>query len=93
MKKKLTMQNVIFMFIYQREDGTAGLQHTKLFTLHRLFCRGVKLMFTGSHISLLVAFKGPDVILGLYKCNYSLTVKLELGAALGQKQGSRPDLA
>ena len=27
------------------------------------------------------AFKGPNVILGLYKCNYSLTVKRELGAA------------
>ena len=24
----------------------------------------------GGHISLLVAFKGPNVILGLYKCNY-----------------------
>ena len=35
----------------------------------------------GGHISLAVAFKGPNVILGLYKCNYSLTVKWELGAA------------
>ena len=34
--------------------------------------RGVKLIFTGDHISLAVAFKGPNVILGLYKCNYSL---------------------
>ena len=33
--------------------------------------RGVKLIFTRSHISLEVAFKGPNVILGLYKCNYS----------------------
>ena len=33
--------------------------------------RGVKLIFTGGHISLVVAFKGPCVILGLYKCNYS----------------------
>ena len=31
----------------------------------------------GGHISLVVAFKGPSVILGLYKCNYSLTVKWE----------------
>ena len=38
-------------------------------------CRGVRLIFTGGHISLTVAFKGPNVILGLYKCNYSLTVK------------------
>ena len=29
----------------------------------------------GGHISLEVAFKWPNVILGLYKCNYSLTVK------------------
>ena len=37
--------------------------------------RGVRLVFTGSHISLTVAFKGLNVISGLYKCNYSLTVK------------------
>ena len=49
------------------------------FTLYQ----GVKLIFTGGHISLAVAFKGPNVILGLYKCNYSLTVKRELGAAAG----------
>ena len=47
------------------------------------YSRGVKLIFTGGHISLAVAFKGPNVILGLYKCNYSLTVKRELGAATG----------
>ena len=35
--------------------------------------RGVKLIFTRGHISLMVAFKGPNVILGLYKCKYSLT--------------------
>ena len=35
------------------------------------------------HISLEVAFKGLNVILGLYKYNYSLTVKRELGAAAG----------
>ena len=37
--------------------------------------RGIKLVFTGGHISFTVAFKGPNVILGLYKCNYFLTVK------------------
>ena len=47
------------------------------------YSRGVKLIFTGGHISLAVAFKGPNVILGLCKCNYSLTVKQELGAAAG----------
>ena len=36
---------------------------------------GVKLILTAGHISLVVAFKGPNIILGLYKCNYSLTVK------------------
>ena len=38
-------------------------------------------MFTGGHISLTVAFKGPNVTLGLYTCNYSLTRGKELGAA------------
>ena len=45
--------------------------------------KSVKLIFTGGHISLAVAFEGPNVILGLYKYNYSLTVKQELGAAAG----------
>ena len=46
-------------------------------------CRGVRLISTGGHIGLVVAFKGPNVILGLYKCNYSLTRGKELGAAAG----------
>ena len=45
--------------------------------------RVVKLIFTGGHISLVVAFKGSNVILGLYKCNYSLTGGKELGTASG----------
>ena len=46
------------------------------------FFAGVSNSFSpGGHISLMVAFKGPNVILGLCKCNYSLTVKRELGAA------------
>ena len=36
-------------------------------------------------------FKGPNIILGLYKCNYFLTVKQELGTAAEQKQGAEPD--
>ena len=48
-----------------------------------LLIRGVKLIFTGSHISLAVAFKGLNVILGLYKRNYSLTRGKELSAAAG----------
>ena len=39
--------------------------------------------FTGGHITFEVAFKGPNVMLGLYKCNYSLTRGKELGAAAG----------
>ena len=48
-----------------------------------LWGRGVKLIFSGGYIGLAVAFHGLNVILGLYKCNYSLTVKQELGAATG----------
>ena len=48
--------------------------------------RGVKLIFTRGHISLAVAFKGPNVILELYTCNYSLTVKGELGLPLGRNR-------
>ena len=55
--------------------------------------RGVKLIFTRGHISLAVAFKGPNVILGLWKGNYSLTRGQELGAAARQKQGEGPDLS
>ena len=44
---------------------------------------GVKLIFTRGHISFTIAFRGLDVILGLYTCNYSLTRGKELGAAAG----------
>ena len=47
------------------------------------YISGIKLIFTRGHISLEVTFKGPNVILGLYKCNYSLTRGKELGAAAG----------
>ena len=45
--------------------------------------RGVTLIFTGGDIILVVAFKGPNVISGWYKCNYSLTRGKELSAAAG----------
>ena len=48
--------------------------------------RGVELIFTGGHISLVVAFKGLNVILGLYKCNYSLTRGKELSTATGRNK-------
>ena len=35
----------------------------------------------GATLSLEVAFKGPNVILGLYECNYSLPGGKELNAA------------
>ena len=38
-------------------------------------------MFTAGHISLVVAFRGLNVILGLYKCNYSLNRGRELSTA------------
>ena len=43
--------------------------------------RGVKLIFIRGHISLKVAFKGPNVLLGLCKYNSSLTRGKELSAA------------
>ena len=52
---------------------------------------GVKLIFTRGHVSLMLAFKGPNVILGLYKCNYSLTRVKELSAAARCKQDVGPD--
>ena len=56
-----------------------------------IYTRGVKLVFTGGHMSLTVAFKGLNVILRLYKCNYSLSRGKELGTAARQKQGAGPD--
>ena len=52
-----------------------------LLTLERQCKTGVKLIFTGGHVNLVVAFKGPNVTLGLCTCNYSLTRGKELGAA------------
>ena len=48
--------------------------------------RSVELIFTRCHISLEVAFKGLNVILGLYKCNYSLTRGKELSTATGRNK-------
>ena len=68
-----------------------SMGHTyKFFGFCIIYTRCVKLIFTRGCISLVVAFKGLNVILGLCKCNYSLTVKPELGTATGQKQGSGP---
>ena len=47
----------------------------------------------GGHTSVTGAFKGPNVILGLYRCNCSLKRGKELGAAAGQRQGGGRDLA
>ena len=49
---------VMILLIREQEDewGRNGLG------------RGVKLIFTGGHVSLAVAFQGLGAILGLYKC-------------------------
>lgn len=48
-----------------------------------VYTRGVKLVFAGSHISLALAFKGPNVIVGLYKCRSSnIYTVLRLNLAL-----------
>ena len=51
--------------------------------LNQIGMRGVKLIFTGGHISLSVAFKGPNITLGLFKCNCSLARGKELDPAAG----------
>ena len=70
------------------------LMRSHLFTLSLLSLalgQGCQTHFHQGHISLAVAFKGLNIILGLYQFNYSLTVKRELGTAAGSKQGARPD--
>ena len=61
--------------------------------------QGCQTHFHWGHISLTVAFKGLDVILGLYTRNYSLSRGKELGSCrrvemqAGTKQGGGPDSA
>ena len=55
--------------------------------------QGCRTYFYRDHSSLVVAFKGSNVILGLYKWNYSFTRGKELGNAAGQKQGGGPDFS
>ena len=43
--------------------------HSKHINRYMVYIRGVKLFFTGDHISLMVTFIGPNVILGVYICN------------------------
>ena len=63
----------------------------KCLTYDKLYIGGVKFIFMRGHISFTFAFEGPNVILGLSKCNYSLIVKRELSTAAREKQGTRPD--
>ena len=67
-----------------------GLWSTEVFLTAYIY-RGVKLIFIGGHISLMVAFQGLKVILRLYQCNYSLTRGKELGAAAREELGARLD--
>ena len=61
-----------------KETGVSNKEYQYTYVIQ---FRGVKLIFTGGHISLAVAFKGPNVTLGLYTCDYSLTRGKELSAA------------
>ena len=72
---------LVCTFCFSSEGITVAMNHMGNRNIPS--SRGVKLIFTGGHISLAVAFKGPNVILGLYKRNYSLTVKRVLGATAG----------
>ena len=65
-----------------------------------MYISGVKLIFTGGHISLKVAFKGLNEILGLNKYNYPLLEERSSALPLGRnkvlgriKQGGGPDSA
>ena len=82
----------IFPGIYTKQQQ----KHEKMPNIISHQSRGVKLIFMGAHISPVVAFKGPNVIGGLYKCNYSLTRgKLpDRNKVLGWiKKGRGPDSA
>ena len=80
-----TAEVILFFFFFKRTKQT---QRSKLTDLSSSI-RGIKFIFIGGHISLTVAFKGLNVILGLYKCSYSLTRGKELCTA-AQKQGAGP---
>ena len=67
-------------FILPGLSASAGCLKIILLTY---YTRGVKLIFMRGHISLMVAFKEPNVILGLHKCNYSLTRDKEFSTAAG----------
>ena len=58
--------------------GTIGTKRRE-----RDFRAGVSNSFSPGTTSASVAFKWLNVTLGLYRCNYSLTIKRELGAAAG----------
>ena len=80
----------------ERRSFYPSWQHR--WTWRALYGRGVKLIFTGGHVSLVVAFKGSNVILVLYKYNYPLSKSS--GQPLGRnkvpgqiKQGGSPDSA
>ena len=55
----------------------------ELFHLVHMLEQACHIHFHWGRISLVVAFKGLNVILGLYKCNYSLTRGKKLGTAAG----------
>ena len=89
------LASFLFFFFYQISKTPYLTRNPRVASgfLASIQIRGVQLIFTGGHISLTIAFKGLNVILGLYKCNYSLPRGKELGAASRQKQGGGPHSA
>ena len=83
-ERKLLLSHYYWLFCNTPEPNSYKIWSLSLRVADSVdLSRSVKLIFTRGHISLEVAFKGPNVMLGLYKCNYSLTVKWELGSAIG----------
>ena len=76
--KTLPLLPTVFTFQFSSLLCFRFFSSPSVFSHRILYIRGVKLIFTGGHIHLMVAFKEPNVILGLYKCNYSLTRGKEL---------------
>ena len=75
LRKKNQMKNAAW-------DSPKALVNTRMYVATPLIIAGgVKLIFTGGHVSLAVASKGPNIILGLCTCNYSLTKGKKLGGA------------
>ena len=74
---------LLFYNSFQASFLGISLNNSIIIYWRNTLLRGVKLIFTRGHSNLAVAFKGMNVVLGLYKCNYPLAVKQELSIASG----------